>query len=262
MTAWADSHNHLHDPRLGDPLPLVAAMRKAGIVRCVANATSEDDWPAVEALARAEPDLVAPALGVHPWRAHEAREGWPARLAAMLEKWPAASIGECGLDGWVSKPSVAVQEPVFLEHLQLARELDRPVTIHCLKAWEPLFACFKQISPPRRFLMHSFGGSAEVAERLLRLGAWFSFSGYFLQPKKAAVREVFAKTIPRDRLLLETDAPDMAPPADWIRHPLAGARNHPANLPAIGEGLAEALAMDAADLAALTLANHRRFFAA
>src|SRR5690554_1544461 len=144
MIAWADSHNHLHDPRLGDDVgPILEAMRHAGIVHCVTNATCEDDWPAVDALARAEPERVMPAFGIHPWRAHQARPGWSERLAERLERHRASSIGECGLDGWTSTPPIAVQRPVFLEHLRLAQALDRPVTIHCLKAWEPLFDAFR-----------------------------------------------------------------------------------------------------------------------
>lgn len=257
---WTDSHNHLHDPRLGEPEALVVAMRGEGIDGCVANATCEDDWPAVARLTRKFPGFVRAAFGIHPWRAAEIRPGWQRRLEVLLEADPTASIGECGLDGWVSAPPLAAQEPVFLGQVRLARELDRPLTVHCLKAWEPLFAAFERERPPPRFLMHSFGGSIELADRLLRLGAWFSFSGYFLQPRKTNVLEVFRR-IPRERLLLETDAPDMLPPPDRIRHPLADGGNHPANLPAIGGGLAAALGMDPPALAALCSENHRKFFA-
>src|SRR4051812_47257597 len=128
-----DSHNHLQDPRLGDPGPVIAAMREAGVLRCVVNATREQDWQAVADLADAHPDLVLPAFGIHPWHAHTATAGWQERLAALLEKYPQASIGECGLDQWVSSPEIGVQMPVFIDHLRIAREQDRTVTIHCLK---------------------------------------------------------------------------------------------------------------------------------
>lgn len=82
--------------------------------------------------------------------------------------------------------------------------------------------------------MHSFGGSIEVAQRLIKHGAWFSFSGYFLQERKAKVLEVF-KHLPQDRILLETDAPDMMPPSDLVKFPLSEGVNHPANLGAIAE---------------------------
>ena len=259
MLHWTDAHNHLHDPRLGDPGPLVAAMKLAGVTRCVVNATREADWPAVENLATTYQDFVVPAFGIHPWHAHTAGAGWQDKLRAMLEKHPQALIGECGLDQWITEPPLEIQRPVFTDQLRLARELDRPLTIHCLKAWGALFDCFAEAPPPSRFLMHSFGGSIETARRLIPLGAFFSFSGHFLQPRKSAVLEIF-RQLPRDRILLETDAPDMLPPEEIISHPLPENHNHPANLPAIGEGLAAALGMFAEVVAQLTSSNVRRFF--
>jgi len=259
MTSWIDAHNHLQDHRLGDATPVIDAMKRTGVTRCIVNATREADWTAVENLADAHPDFVTPAFGIHPWHAHTAAPSWRDRLAALLEKHPQASIGECGLDQWISELSVDIQRSVFTDQLHLARELDRPVTIHCLKAWGELFEVFKKTPPPPRFLMHSFGGSIEIARRLIPLGAYFSFSGYFLQPRKSAVLEVF-RQFPQDRILLETDAPDMLPPQEFIRHPLPGNHNHPANLAAIGHGLAEALGTTPTALADLTRENTRALF--
>lgn len=259
MTTWTDSHNHLQDLRLGDPGPVVAAMKAAGVTRCVVNATREADWSAVEKLAIAEPDFVVPAFGIHPWHAHTAVDGWQDRLRALLEKHPQSSVGECGLDQWVEQPGLEVQRPVFMDQLRIAREMHRAATIHCLKAWGALFDAFDESPPPPRFLMHSFGGSLDTARRLIPLGAYFSFSGYFLQPRKSATVEVF-RQLPKDRILLETDAPDMLPPEEVITHPLTEKRNHPANLPAIGEALARALDMGADQLADLTRENARRCF--
>lgn len=258
MAAWFDAHNHLQDPRLGDPALVIAAMKFAGVTGCVVNATRENDWDAVAALATAHPDFVRPAFGIHPWQAHTAADGWLDRLGKWLEKYPQASVGECGLDHWIKDPALDLQRPVFAAQVQLARKLDRPLTIHCLKAWSALIDTFDVTPPPARFLMHSFGGSREIADRLVRLGAWFSFSGYFLQPRKSEVVDVF-RQLPRDRILLETDAPDMLPPADLIAHPLAGNANHPANLPTIGAALAKALGVSPDELAGLTQANARRW---
>lgn len=259
MSGWTDSHNHLQDLRLGDAAPVIAAMRAAGIARCVVNATCEADWPAVEALALAHPGFISPAFGIHPWKAHTAADGWRERLLGLLEKHPQASIGECGLDQWIALPSLEIQRPVFMAQLELAREMNRPATIHCLKAWGALFDVFAGCPPPPRFLMHSFGGSIETARRLLPPGAWFSFSGHFLHPRKAAVLEVF-RQLPRERILLETDAPDMLPPEEIITHPLPGKINHPANLPAIGREMALALGMNAGNLKNLTSRNSAAVF--
>ena len=107
--------------------------------------------------------------------------------------------------------------------------------------------------------MHSFNGSIEIARRLAKLGAYFSFSGHFLHPRKAARLEVF-RQLPPDRILLDADAPDMLPPKENVTHPLPDHRNHPANLPAIGDALAKALGITAEALADLTRENFERCF--
>jgi TatD DNase family protein len=107
--------------------------------------------------------------------------------------------------------------------------------------------------------MHSFGGSIETARRLLPLGAYFSFSGHFLHPRKAAVLEVF-RHLPPGKILLETDAPDMPPPDEIISHPLRGKINHPANLPSIGEALAAQLGLETNEFAELTRRNAAALF--
>lgn len=257
MTAWIDAHHHLQDSRLRDPGLILGAMAAAGVVASVVNATFEGDWRLVEELAEANPERVWPAYGVHPWKAHTVTAGWVERLRIMLEADPRASVGEIGLDQWVTEPGIEVQRTAFKEQLSLARELGRPATIHCLKAWGPLFEVFDACAPPPGFLMHSFNGSIEVARRLLPMGAYFSFSGNFLHQRKAKVVEVFQQ-LPKDRILLETDAPDMLPPDTAISHPLADEVNHPANLPAIGEQLAKLLGMTADELAGVTSENARR----
>ena len=251
-----DSHNHLQ--RFADPTRIIREMRDAGVAGCVVNGTGEDDWDSVARLAETFPDFVQPAFGLHPWKAHLRSADWLATLESFLDRFPTASIGECGLDGWVAAPPLEVQREVFLPQLALARERTLPVTIHALKAWEPLFSSFEQEPPPEKFLLHSFGGSAELVKRLADLGASFSFSGYFLQPRKAKVIEAF-KAVPPDRLLVETDAPDMLPPEEFITH-RAAEGNHTANLVRIAEGLADRLEIAVADLALATTGNHCRFF--
>jgi TatD DNase family protein len=253
MPLWTDAHNHLQDPRLGDPEPVVSAMRAAGVRQCVVNATCEADWPTVEALSLAHLDWVIPSFGIHPWHAHHVLPGWQERLETLLEKHPRAGLGECGLDQWVSSPSIGQQLPVFLDQLKIARRLERPLTVHCLKAWGRLIDTFAKSAPPR-FLMHSFGGSIEIARRLIPLGARFSCSGHHLHPRKAAALEIF-RQVPEERIMVETDAPDMAPPECARTHSLPGILNHPANLSQIGCQLAERLGMTSQDFAALTTSN-------
>lgn len=233
-------------------------MQEAGIGGCIVNGTSEGDWEAVARLAESFPDFIRPAFGLHPWYAGQRTDGWLQNLEAYLDRFPNASIGECGVDGWVPEPSLETQREVFLPQLAIARERKLPLTIHALKAWEPLFEAFEQEPPPEKFLMHSYGGSPELAKRLIPMGASFSFSGYFLQPRKMKVVDTF-RSIPLDRLLIETDAPDMMPPAEFQEREL-GEQNHPANLKRIATGLAERLGIDLAELSRRTAANHQRFF--
>jgi TatD DNase family protein len=231
-----DSHNHLQSRKFGlSAGVLIGQMRDVGVTGCVVNSTREGDWEVVRALARDFPGFVRPAYGVHPWFADTVETGWQDRLREFLANDLSAGVGEIGVDGWVSAPSMEIQQDVFREQIRIAVGLDRPVTIHCLKAWGELFDEMDRADAwPKKFLMHSFGGSIEIAQRLLKHGAWFSFSGYFLQKRKAKVLEVF-KHLPKDRILLETDAPDMMPPSDLVKFPLNEGVNHPANLRAIAE---------------------------
>lgn len=254
MHGWIDAHNHLQDARLGDHDAIIRTMQEVGIEKCIVNATREDDWARVESLAVAHPHFIIPAFGIHPWHAHTASPGWRERLTALLTKHPQSSIGECGLDRWIDQPPLEIQIPIFIDQLHIARELNRCATIHCLRAWEPLFETFNHQTPPEKFLLHSFNGSIESARRLIPLGARFSFSGYFLKPEKSRTMDVF-RQLPQDLILIETDAPDMCPPDEFISHPLAEHINHPANLATIGKALAEAFGMSPGQLAELTRVN-------
>ncbi len=127
-------------------------------------------------------------------------------------------------------PDLEDQRSVLEVHLDLSRSLNRPVTLHCLRAWPELTACVKRCPPSERgFLLHSYAGPPAEIDRWAVAGAYFSFSPAFLARSKTAVREAF-KTVPLERLLLETDAPDMAPPKELVL------KNIPANVPAkVGE---------------------------
>ncbi|MGJ8696342.1 MAG: TatD family hydrolase [Verrucomicrobiaceae bacterium] len=226
-----DAHNHLQDPRFaGQQETLIKEMKAAGIAACVVNGTGEHDWPAVAQLAENHPGFIIPSFGLHPWKVGSHSPDWLSTLRDYLSRFPNAAVGECGLDRWIKNPDPAQRE-VFETQLELARDLNRPCTIHCLKAWGALLDTLHSLTSLPPFLLHSFGGSAEVAAQLTGLGAYFSISGYFLHDRKKAQLQIF-NTIPPERILLETDAPDMLPPSRAISHPLPEL-NHPANLPSI-----------------------------
>ena len=258
-----DAHNHLQDDRFGGrQTELLAACADVGVARMVVNGACESDWPQVLALARENP-IVLPSFGYHPWYLHERTPNWRENLGKFLAEVPSA-VGEIGLDRWKPDLSYDGQEEVFLAQLKLAAERDLPVSIHCLQAWGRLHELLRDHARPARgFVLHSFGGPAEMIPAFTQLGAYFSFPGYFLHERKLRQREAF-KQVPPARLLIETDAPDQSLPAGKIRYPLADAEgrplNHPANLVAVYEGLAAILGEPTASLAARVGENFLRGF--
>lgn len=259
-----DAHLHLQDPRLQPGLDaIVAALRRRGIARWVVAGTREADWPEVARLAERYPEVM-PCFGLHPWHVADRGPDWEAGLAARLARPGVAAVGEIGLDKWIRDPRIDDQEAVFRAQLRLAARFELPVVIHCLKAWGRLLAVLRDESPPPAgFLLHSYAGPDELAGEFVALGGYFSFSGHFLHPRKAGVVETFRR-LPADRLLVETDAPDMRLPEEREICPLHSAAgepiNHPANLPAVYEGLAAALGLDAVSLAGQVARNFGRLF--
>jgi TatD DNase family protein len=279
---WFDAHNHLQDRRLGpEPERWIPVAAGAGVAGMGVHGTCEADWPAVRALALGRPSVI-PSFGLHPWRVSARSPAWREVLAGFLDSTPHAGLGEVGLDRWILDQTperclelgtgpggpapLEVQVSVLREQLDLASERGLPVTLHCLRAWGPLMDCLRgRPRLPRGFLLHSYGGSAELVPEWVRLGGYFSVSGDSLHPRKASHAAVL-RSIPRDRLLIETDAPDQLPPPEWVSHPAVDDRgrpvNAPANLPRIAVGLAGLLGVSLEELSARCEANWMRFFGA
>ncbi len=259
-----DAHNHLHDARL---LPwradFLAELPVLGVRGAVVNGTREDDWAAVAALAKSVP-WVLPSFGLHPWHVNARSESWLGKLRGFLDAHPGAGVGEIGLDRWIEGHDPVAQAECFRVQLTLANERDLPATIHCIRAWGALWDILREGPVPARgFLLHAYGGPAEMVAGFLDRGAHFSFSPSFLHERKSAQREIF-RTLPADRLLVETDAPDLAPPPERNPRPLSGADgkslNHPANLLVAYDALAELRGVTRAALAATVAENFARFF--
>jgi TatD DNase family protein len=247
-----DAHNHLQDIRfVGDQISIIAQMRLAGVQGCVVNGTNHSDWGYVAELAERFSGYVHPSFGLHPWKVKDRPRNWLDQLTKHLQKFPSAGVGECGLDRWIKDHDIDDQRSVFRTQLELAVDLERPCTIHCLKAWGPLLEELNSCDWLPRILLHSFGGSIETAKQLVDLGAYFSFSGYFLHQRKAKIVDVF-KSLPKDRILVETDAPDMAPP-DEDRPFKHETFNHPANLVQIESRLKELVGVTSEQLFENTL---------
>jgi TatD DNase family protein len=299
-----DAHNHLHDDRFaGRQDELVTACRQAGIVSMVVNGSCEADWEAVASLAQRHRGFVVPAFGLHPWYLRERTPHWRDRLRRQLERHPEATVGEIGMDRWILDcpataraavspelatlvaPTVEEQGEVFAEQLAIAAEYGVAASVHCLQAWGALQERLQAgPRPAPGFLLHSYGGPTELVQPLARLGAYFSFPGYYLQARKSRQREVF-RHLPGDRLLVETDAPDQRLPAalDWKEEddgvpgtgeskivdwpvpvewagPDGRPLNHPVNLRQVYGGLAAVLRLPVERLAERTEANFERLF--
>ena len=263
MINFYDAHNHLQDDRFGGrQKELIAACEKSGVGRMVVNGTCEGDWPQVLALAQ-ENKIVLPSFGYHPWYLVARTPGWLKKIEKFLDAIPSA-VGEIGLDRWKPDLAYAGQEEVFLAQLRLAAVRDLPVTIHCLQAWGRMHELLRDHPRPTcGFVLHSFGGPPEMIPALAKLGAYFSFPGYFLNDRKGRQRETF-RQVPTDRLLIETDAPDQPLPSGQNLFPLAAATgqalNHPANLAAIYAGLADFFGEQTESLATRVAENFQRLF--
>ena len=276
-----DAHNHYHDAWLAPHRARVFAdLATIGVRRAVVNGTCEADWADVAALAREFP-AVLPSYGLHPWDAGNRTPDWQKNLLATLAADPRAVLGEFGLDRWIldrARPDdprltglrrapLAEQTEVFLWQLDLAAARNLPASIHCLDAHGALHDLLRATKlPARGFLLHAYSGSAEMVKNFADLGAFFSFNGSFLDPRKARLRALYA-ALPVDRLLVETDAPAMRLPAPLEKFSLpptadGSLPNHPANLAVTYTVLADLRGVTLESLGALVEQNFLRLFAA
>lgn len=256
---FCDAHNHLQDARLAGPLDgIIKTCAAERISRMVVNGTREDDWPRVIELAKKFP-MVGPSFGLHPWFTNQPSKQWRDRLLRHLDAMPSA-VGEIGIDRWMDGHDIERQEEIFRWQLAVAAERDLPVSIHCLKCWGKLDEILRDAELPQRgFLLHSYGGPAEMIDGFVKLGGYFSISGYFAHERKQRQRDAF-KRVPLDRLLVETDAPDMLPPEELIAHGHAKSVNHPANLSRIYAFAANLRSVEPEEFARQIAENFERLF--
>jgi len=225
-----DAHNHLQDVRL-------KSLTDTVFTTSMVNGTCERDWEHVAELAEKFPQKVIPNFGLHPWFVDDRSKNWELRLNEFLDRFPNAGIGEVGIDKWVRDHDITIQQPIFETQIGIAAEREIPLTIHCLRAFGRLKEILESNPLPKSgFLLHSYSGPAELIDDFVRLGGYFSISGYFKHERKAAAREIF-RTVPIERLLVETDAPDMPMPGDEIP-------NDPKNIAPIYEFAAELRGME------------------
>lgn len=263
--AWIDAHCHLQfEERAGrdddtirlrtadeTAAELVARAVDAGVERMVCIGTDLATSAEAVRLAGVFPEVWA-TVGLHPHDAKKLAQEWD-ELVALAGADRVVGIGEAGFDLYYRHSEPDAQEEAFRAQVRLARDRGLPLVIHSRDAWPETFGVLDSEGVPERTVFHCFTGGPVEAERALSLGCWLSYSG-IVSFKTADDLRAAAALTPGDRLLVETDAPFLAPV------PHRGRTNEPAFLPAVGAALAAARNEAVEAVAAATRANAMAFF--
>lgn len=250
-----DSHCHLDPMRYGGELDAVLARaRSAGVTGMAVIGTRAADSEAAAVLAAREPGIVAVA-GIHPNDTAEVEPDEWDRIVKLVESGRVAAIGETGLDWYRTTAPPEAQRDFFDRHLRLGQAAGLPLVIHSRESTLDCLVMLREAATrgPLVAVLHSFTGTATEAAAAIDLGLYIGFAGMATFRSAAALREV-AKTVPLDRLLIETDSPFLSP------EPHRGKRNEPANVVHTATCLALARGEPLAMFAAATTANARRLY--
>ncbi|MCV2882522.1 TatD family hydrolase [Actibacterium sp. XHP0104] len=250
-----DSHCHLDFPDFADELPAVIARAvEGGVTRMVTICTKLRLVPQVRAIADAH-EPVFWAAGTHPMSAAEEPMATVDELVTLAEHHKFVGIGETGLDYHYTADSKAVQQESLRVHIEAARRTGLPLIIHARAADDDMARILTEEYDAGAYscVMHCFSSSAELAQAALDLGFYLSMSGIAAFPKSGELRDIFASA-PVSRILVETDAPYLAPP------PHRGKRNEPGYTRHTAHVGAQLFDMEYRDFAAQTQANFDRLF--
>jgi len=242
--AWIDNHCHLR----ADDDTVIGDARAAGVTRLITVGTDLEHSQIAIRVAEAHDGVWATA-GVHP---HDATQGLDG-IAALLDHPKVVAVGEAGLDYHYDHSPRDVQQTVFAAQIALANARDLPLVIHTREAWDDTFRILDREGVPRRTVFHCFTGGPPEAQAAVDRGAYLSISGIVTFKTADDVRAAVVVT-PLDRLLVETDAPFLAP----IPH--RGQPNRPAWVPLVGAAIAPLKARTTAEIEALTWANACSFY--
>jgi TatD DNase family protein len=250
-----DSHCHLDYFTDAERPAMLARAAEAGVNEMVTIGTSLAQAATVLRLVETIPNVWG-CIGVHPHHAAEAPVPEPETLAAIAEHPKVIGIGESGLDYFYDRAPREVQQDNFRAHIRAARLADIPLAIHARDADDDIARILHEECESGgefAFLLHCFSSTRALAEAAIAMGGYVSFSGILTFPKSEELRAV-AHDLPADRILVETDAPYLAPV------PLRGKRNEPANVRHTATVLAKVRDLSLEDCAALTTANFLRLF--
>ncbi len=254
MTEWFDSHCHVDEEAFDeDREAVLGRMAEQGITRFAVIGSDMATSRRSIAFAASHPGAVAVG-GIHPHEASTFREADLAEIAGWYREGKIHAIGEIGLDYYYDHSPRDIQREVCIRQMELAWELGAPVAYHIRDAHQEMLEIMKERKAwLTGGIIHCFSGSAEIAKEYLKLGYDISFAGP-LTFKKAPKLQEAVRIVPRDRLLIETDSPYMAP------EPVRGRRNEPANVRYVGTKMAELRGETAEEVAAYTMANAIRVY--
>jgi TatD DNase family protein len=250
-----DHHCHLDFPDFAQDLDgVVGRARAAGVVAMVTISTRVGRFGDIARIAEAYPGVFC-SVGTHPHHAHEELHVPVAEIVRLSRHPKVVAIGEAGLDYFYAKSPRPAQAKGFRAHIAAAQDTGLPLVIHARDADEDVAAILEEEMAKTRFgaVLHCFTGGAELATRALALGLYISFSGILTFKRSQLLREV-AASVPLDRLLVETDAPYLAPG----KH--RGKRNEPAFVVETAAALAAVKGIEPAELARMTTENFLRLY--
>lgn len=250
-----DSHCHLDAEAFQPDLPdVLQRAHENGVHRLLTIGITLQTSEAAVVLANQYPDVSA-VVGIQPNYAQEAAEGDWERIVELSGHPQVVAIGETGLDRYWDFAPLDIQQDYFRRHLHLSRQIGKPFVVHCREAESEVLQMLQDdfSNGPLDGVMHSFCGDADMAAECVAMGMHISFAGMVTFRKNDALRAV-AKTVPLDRLLVETDAPYLAP------HPNRGKRNEPAWVRHTADCLAEVHQVSPDELAEATTTNAIRLF--
>lgn len=250
---FVDAHCHLDFPRFdGCRDDELAKAREAGLVGLVIPGVRRSDWGRVQDTAHAYPDVTY-CLGVHPWYVAEHTEDDLSALEERLQERPegCVAVGECGLDRL--KGDLEAQSPWFEAQVAIATRHNFPLVIHSVRAHDEIHGILNRAGWTGSALIHGFSGGYQQAKKLVDLGCSIGVGGVITHSRAKKTRETVAK-LPLESLVLETDAPDMAPQG------VAHGQNSPAYLGQVLEVLAELRGESAESIAPHLLDNVRRLY--
>ncbi len=248
-----DVHCHLEAEEFKDDLEdVLNKARSVGIIKLITSSISPEQWDTSLSLAQQYPEIEC-TWGVHPWYVKEEYfQDLNRLLTDSVNK--IVGIGEIGLDLKIDTPPYELQEKFFVRQLEIAKEINLPVVIHCRGAFSQLIGIINKIGMPERGgVIHAFKGSFEIVEQLIPHNIFFSF-GCGITYRYSSKREKILHRIYPNHILVETDSPDIPPAGE------SGTRNVPSNISLVLSALAEYLKCPEIEIAKHTTNNAKKIF--